>query len=171
MKISSLTLKCALMYYFRFKRQYICVDECFSGFREYADILVDTGKAFREIEIKISKSDLLAEKKKIKHKVFKGKHKFYKPEWGANYFYICVPLELKEYAEKWIEEVNPKYGLITYQDHEEVWRRKWEDKVHTCRNAKKLHSGYNEKLKTSMLKRLSSALANSYAVILRGEKS
>lgn len=160
--ISSFNIKCALLNYFRFERQYICVDECFSGFREYADVLVDTGKAFREIEIKTSKADLLKDKKKKKHDIYKGKHKFYKPEWGVNYFYICVPRELKEYAEKWIEEVNPKYGLIIYWQVDIGYKDVKADKLLICRTPRKLHSGYNEKLKLSMVKRLSSALANAY---------
>ncbi len=162
--MNSKHLKCALLSYFRYKRQYICVDECNSGFNEQADVLVDTGTLFLEIEIKVSKADLCAEKNKTKHKAFKGDYinKFnmhVKPEWGANKFSLCVPEELKDYALKWIEEVNPKYGLIIYLNNSRVW----EDRLQFVKNARFIHKEYNEKKRIIMMDRLASALANSYA--------
>jgi len=53
-KITAFDLKLALMQYFRFNRQWLCVDE-FRG----ADIIADTGKEIIEVETKITKSDLI----------------------------------------------------------------------------------------------------------------
>lgn len=159
--ISSLHLKTALLYYYRFKRQYTCVDEVCSSFNEIADILVDTGKEIYEIEIKISKSDLNAEKKKQKHmKSDMG---------GANKFYLCVPTELIPYAEKWIQEVNPKYGLIGFasesykKDREQYGDyNKWDTYRFFVKQASSLHKNYNKKLKDRIISRLGSALCNAY---------
>ena len=158
-------IKCALLHYYRFKRQYVCVDECISGFGEIADILVDTEKTFLEIEVKLSKSDLNQEKHKKKHSVFKEEHKFYKKESGTNYFYICVPIKLKEHAEKWINKINPKYGLILYCSNPKtgIYKPLWQDCISIIKKASKLHKGYNKNLKKKIAKRLSSSLANAYS--------
>jgi hypothetical protein len=163
--ISSLHLKTALLYYYRFKRQYICVDECHSSFGEIADVLVDTGKSIYEIEIKLSKADLNKEKKKSKHNPEK-----YKNSWsgkGANLFYLCVPTELISYAEKWIQEINPKYGLIEfnserYQKDKKYMYHRWNEFLHFKKRASQLHGNYNKKLSDNIISRLPSALCNAY---------
>ncbi|MCK9543686.1 MAG: hypothetical protein M0R03_16830 [Novosphingobium sp.] len=141
-KITSQHLKVALMHYYRYTRQFICCDEVKSFGREKADILVDTGKFFIEIEIKTSKSDLSQEKHKSKHR--KNELGITKIENSkcATYFYLCVPKELKDYTEIWIEEVNPKYGLITFnserflKDIENKRFFHWELYLWNCRRAK-----------------------------------
>lgn len=158
-KITSLHLKTALLYYYRFKRGYLVCDEVYTANREKADILVDAKKEFYEIEIKTSKSDLRAEKKKKKHK------ESAKP--GANKFYICVPTSLVPYAEKWIEEINPRYGLIEfdeerYEKQKKFLRTKWDLFLHFRKHASALHGDYNKRLKQKIIKRLPSALYNAY---------
>jgi hypothetical protein len=56
-----------------------------------------SGGETREFEIKISRSDFLADSKKDKHKV----------DTGANFFYYVCPKDLIK-----LSEVNKKYGLI-----------------------------------------------------------
>ncbi len=108
-KTNSLEIKHALMYYFRFKRQWLCATECLGN-----DVMAITNKDIIDVEVKINKYDLWkGEAKKSKHRLYKNK-----PEWlklyHANRFYICVPLELEEEAKKWVEETNKKYGIIVY---------------------------------------------------------
>lgn len=161
--ISSLHLKTALLYYFRFKRNYLCTDECVSYRGEIADILVDTGKQTYEIEIKLNKADLNKEKKKGKHKNVSDP--IY---WGANKFSICVPTELIPYAEKWIEEVNPKYGLIEfksdyYEEYKSRWViNRWDIFLKVIKRPSILHSNYNGNLRKAIISRLPSALCNAY---------
>ncbi len=162
--ISSLHLKTALLYYYRFKRGYLCSDEVYSGCREKADILIDTKKAIYEIEIKTNKSDLYKEKKKKKHKV-----DFFR---GANKFYLCVPSDLIPFTQKWIQEVNPKYGLIEFNTQYYTERKarynitQWDKCLRFKKQALNLHKGYNIRLRQNIIKRLSSALCNAYIDIL-----
>ena len=63
-RITAFEIKFALLSYFRFKRQWVCVDECMN-----ADVVADTGKQIIEVEVKVSKSDLMQgeAKKEWKH--------------------------------------------------------------------------------------------------------
>ncbi len=160
MSVGALHLKTALLYYYRFKRGYLCVDECYSGCREKADILIDTGKAIFEVEIKLNKADLYKEKKKKKHKADSFR--------GANNFYLCVPTELVEFTKKWIKEVNPKYGLIEFNSQYYIERKArygithWDKCLRFKIRARQLHTEYNKRLKNNIIKRLPSALVNAY---------
>ena len=49
-KVTAFDLKLALLDYFRFLRQWVCVDE-FRG----ADVIADTGKDIIEVEVKVGK--------------------------------------------------------------------------------------------------------------------
>ncbi len=161
--ITSLHLKTALLYYYRFKRQYICVDECSSNFGEVADVLVDTGKNIYEIEIKTSKADLSKEKSKRKHNKPKTDWEANQKVKGANQFYICVPTDLIPSAEKWIEEINPKYGLIEFNT--ERYKKSgfyWNELLHFKKRASMLNENYNQNIHKKIIKRLSSALCNAY---------
>ena len=164
--ISSLHLKTSLLYYYRFKRGHLCVDECYSGCREKADILIDTKKSIYEIEIKLNKADLYKEKKKKKYKADSFR--------GANKFYLCVPTELIEFTKKWIAEVNPKYGLIEFNTQYYIERKArynithWDKCLRFRKQALNLHKGYNIRLRQNIIKRLPSALCNAYIDILEG---
>lgn len=112
-KTTALEIKYALMYYFRFKRQWICASECMNN-----DVMAITNKDVIDVEVKISKYDLWkGEAKKSKHKLYSNSEN---PYWKyhrklmANRFYICVPLNLEKEAKKWVEKTNPKYGIIRY---------------------------------------------------------
>ncbi len=159
--ISSLHLKTALLYYYRFKRGYLCSDEVYSSYGQKADILVDTGKAIYEIEIKLNKADLYKEKKKTKHKPDNTRY-------TVNKFSLCVPTELVESAKKWIKEVNPKYGLIEFNTQYYTERKarynitQWDQCLRFIKKSSNLNKGYNKNLRNKIIKRLPSALCNAY---------
>lgn len=133
-------LKTAILAYYRFKKGAVCADEVFD-----ADVLIDTGKEIIEVECKISKSDLKADAKKEKHKQWKGETPFRKHQ-RPNKFYICVPTELVEAAKKFVEEVNPNYGIIelsnTKYDHWYRYTRGWDNMLYFVKKAKNLHKEY-----------------------------
>lgn len=168
--ISSTHIKAALLSYWRFKRQFNCVDEvsvCYTSM----DIAIDTGGFLFEVEVKISKSDLIqGEKRKDKHKryfsiddgIISHKHQYI-----PNQFYICVPTILVSDTKEWIEKVNPKYGILEYRD---IGRGGWEDMIKVTKKAKFLHENpITTHQKFEITHRLSSArcgtmqtLANQY---------
>lgn len=146
-KVTALHIKTTLMSYFRFKRQWITVDECL-----LADVITDTGKEILEVEIKISKYDLWADMKKYKHK-----YRLHYKKYAPNRFYYCVPTELKEEAEKLVEELNSLYGIIVYRGRNDLWY---------YRKGKKLHEQYNDNFRWQIAKRCSAALISRYETIL-----
>lgn len=159
MKANSYDIKACLMSYYRFKKRYVCIDECTCC--GVSDILVDTGKAIYDIEIKVSKSDLIrGEARKYKHESYrtcKGKKGY------PNKFYICVPDYLKEVAEQWVEETNDKYGIILFKtDIEFNYRTDFLIALQFLKTAKCLNKQYSgEYFKEIIAKRLSSSVANT----------
>jgi len=122
-RINSNKIKCALMHNFVFSRGYIGSTEIYSGFGIADTIFIKkkNPKDVVEIEIKISKADLIGE---FKHK--QNKHTMIEKEqcsyhaWQANKYYFCVPLELVEFTKELLTKYNKsKYGIIAYQ---EIWR-------------------------------------------------
>lgn len=110
-KITSKQIKTALYWYFRFERQWLCADEVYGW-----DMLVDTGRETIEVEIKVSKSDLWhGEAKKKKHDAG-GNYANGVSRFCPNKFYVCVPTRLVEEARKWVEAVNPKYGVLEFYE-------------------------------------------------------
>lgn len=107
--MNSIAIKGALMWYWRFKRQKVVIDEL-NGM----DIAVYDKTNLMDIEIKISKADLRADKKKHKHKRYLTGpiHEFDRYRLNPTHFYFCVPPDLKEAALEEIRIINPKYGLI-----------------------------------------------------------
>jgi len=148
-KITSLHLKYGLMDYFRYKRQWICADEIYSGFF-ITDILVDTGKWTMEVEIKVTKSDLLnGEERKVECGCNKHDHW---PIGRTNKFALCVPESLVGVAKQWIDRTNKKYGLFVY-----LGKSRSVDAIWVERRARSLHNEYsNVNFKQKLLKRLSS---------------
>lgn len=163
MKITSDLLKCAVMSYYRFNRGYISAEEVFIDYGR-ADVLVDTGKSINEIEIKISKHDLMVkELEKLKHK--------YELKRKINKFYICVPDYLKDCATEFIQKVNNKYGLIIFnvdifEKSKTYWRIK--ESLEIVKRAKNLNDKYNEKYKEDIVKRLSSKVINDLQTKILG---
>jgi hypothetical protein len=147
--VTSFEIKNALMYYYRFKRQMVCADEVGIGWGEIADVVVDTEKDIVEIEVKTSKSDLFTgESRKKKHKVLNDKRL-------VNRFFICVPSSLLEDAKVWVEQTNPKYGIIEYIEDKHY---RLDSKVFIHKKALPLHERYSGKMKERILFRLCSAL-------------
>jgi hypothetical protein len=155
-KSNSEIIKTALMSYYRFKRQWICATEVHCGINgEIADVMVDTGTEIREVEIKCSKSDLWqGEAKKSKHNWYLSGHKNI-----PNAFYICVPTELLEEAQKWVIEKNPKYGIIEFITNRlnSQWLI-WEQLVLQNKKAKAISANYSALLKKKIVYRMCSEL-------------
>jgi len=156
---TSFDLKLAVLQYYRFGRQCVCVDEC-SG----ADVIVDTGKEIIEVEVKISKRDLIyGERYKV------NKHYSYRTGVSSythrpNRFLFCVPSFLLENAKKVVQELNPKYGILIFdKEHFEKRVNAGKDVNHQkyiciARSAKKLHNKYFGNLRWTVSKRISAKL-------------
>lgn len=148
---------CALLSYFRFKRQCICANEV-SLMTGRSDVLVDSDSGLLEIEVKISKSDLWnGEKaKKIKHELLSSiKEENLNRYILPNKFFICVPTSLVSEAIKWVEATNPKYGVLEFRENIGCWNI-WSDYIFVIRSAKTLHNKYQENVLKRIAKRLSS---------------
>ena len=155
MKVDSTALKVAVMEYYRFGRQAICVDE-FNG----ADVIVDTGKEIIEVEVKIDRYDLIkGELKKA------NKHRAYKSgaSWSRchpNKFIFCVPKSLYPDAEQIVKQLNPKYGIMIFDDEALA---KYGDGplsgyIVMMKKARKLHTNYSARQQRLIAKRASCKL-------------
>jgi len=103
--INSVNIKAALLFYFRFKRQGIFLTECnIEG--PIADIYGYLSSFSYEIEVKISISDLRNEIKKDRYK--------WNCENEASYYYFCVPIEILDKAQKFINSNFPNAGIIAW---------------------------------------------------------
>ena len=169
MKITSEHIKTALLHYYRYTRQFVCCDEVNSFQRQIADVFVDTGKSYIEIEIKTSKNDLNKEKYKSKHRKNEKNQTLIETSKSVNQYYLCVTEELKDDTLNWIKEINPKYGLILFRSREFKHRIEesgkiycWEKYLWIIKRATKFHNNYNIKLKEKLIKRLSSAVTRAY---------
>ena len=134
--MTSLDIKFALLWYFRFKRQWICTTEFLMW-----DVVVFTNDYLIETEVKVSKSDLWnGEAKKEKHNDYKAQ-KYPMP----NKFYICVPETLLNDAKEWVEATNKNYGIITYHSHFDI---------RIYKKAKLLKNGCDAELQYKCMKRV-----------------
>ena len=152
--MNSLEIKHALMYYFRFKRQWLCASEAL-----LADVMAITDKDIIEVEVKISKTDLWeGEARKNKHKFYINPSQ-YQQSYTPNKFYICVPAELSGEAEKWVKATNNKYGIIICKNYHAPEKRYPYDVVIT-KAAQRLHKKFSERLEKSIMKRVCSENIN-----------
>lgn len=129
-----------LLLFYRYERAMIAVQECMD-----MDIVVcdKDFTTFTEIEIKVSASDLRNELKKDKHKHNK-----------CNYYYIIVPLSLKDEAIQIAEKLNKNYGVMLFIDG--VF-----PSIKTIKRAKKMTSiGYLER---AVINKLSSDYVKWYS--------
>lgn len=105
-KLDSARIKLLLMEYFRYKKQFFGV---VSEYRHYCDEVEDF-VAFKNfdiavVEIKISKSDFLADFKKPKHTPAY--------QWWYSHFYFCVTEDLKDFVLEYLKENGYKnYGVL-----------------------------------------------------------
>ena len=144
--MTSLEIKYAVMYYFRFKRQWICASECLQN-----DVMAIAGNEIIEVEIKISKYDLWkGEAKKYKHKILSNSAS---PHWRLlnmpNKFYICIPISLEEEAKKWVEQTNKKYGIIRYNPN-----CHYNFAISIAKIAQVVKEGFDESLKEKVMRRV-----------------
>lgn len=150
------------MSYWRYKRQFVCADEvgvCLTD----ADIMVDTGGLLFEVEVKISKSDLIqGEKRKDKHQrygaITKGSADV-KCKYVPNQFYLCVPTSLVEVAKEWVKATNKKYGVLEYIEMSVPW----EDRIKVAKKATFIHNyPITADQRNRIVRRLSSARAMTF---------
>lgn len=141
-KVTAFDLKLALLRYFRFERQWVCVDE----FR-LTDVIADSGTDIIEVEVKVNKGDL------VNKEAHKNKHQHYRigrpyRQVHPSKFYFCVPESLVSSAFNVCAALNSRYGVIAF--NEDVFKRqiKWgytcphQQCLRMARMAKKLHDSY-----------------------------
>lgn len=129
-KVTAMDIKLALLKHFRFKRQWIAVDECLD-----ADVVADAGNYIVEVEVKVSKQDLL------KGEAAKAwKHQNYDLQFYVkripNKYYFCVPVSLQKVAVEYAAKLNPKYGVIVFDPEDRF--------ILTVKSAMLLHGGYSK---------------------------
>ena len=120
MEVTSNVIKCAIMSFYRFKKGYLCCSELSYGYG-IADVIAindKTGEVI-EIEIKISKSDLLNEgkHKEAKHKALKESELYEDnpyPTYTPNKFYFAVPTYLVKEAKEYCLGMNKDYGVLEF---------------------------------------------------------
>lgn len=143
-RLTAFDLKLALLDYFRFQRQWVCIDE-FRG----ADVIVDTGKDIIEVEVKVTRYDLEKgeARKQRKHSLYRiGKSLGL---CSPNRFYFCVTEALTPAAIQVCEQINPKYGVIAFNPHVFERHIQWDYKLphreclRMARTAKRLHESYS----------------------------
>lgn len=133
-------IKLQLMKYFRFDRSFIFVcSECIN----HSDISAINNTSLIEVEVKISKSDFLAEfngksrVKKYKHLVMSDGKSPYSRYIVPNYYYFCTTPELKDYVLTYLKENgHDKYGLLICDEKRQFNKR---SHIYCVKQAKKIH--------------------------------
>lgn len=120
-----------------------------------SDVLyIDKNNELVEVEVKISKSDLINDFKKFKHVIFKGSA----DEFVPHKFYFCVPEELESDALELTKDTN--YGIIRCRNWYGSIRGAM-DRVIIIKRAKNLHNRpISENVKNTIIKRMASEIAN-----------
>ena len=138
--ITSVTLKNALLGYYRFERGYpYVVTEFFD-----ADVVVSDKKKVVECEVKISWKDYRADWSKKKHS------ENYRSSFKPNMFYFAAPEELAIRIKDDLEQKSSKYGVIAITK---------ESTVKVLRKASKLHTTkVTDKVLERMVARLTSEM-------------
>tara|TARA_R110000787_G_scaffold198245_1_gene309414 strand:- start:59 stop:550 length:492 start_codon:yes stop_codon:yes gene_type:complete len=112
-KTTSCHIKTAVMSDYRFNKSFhLVASEVLN-----ADVMVANDKKSVEIEVKISKQDLLADFKKSKHKKYANVDNHYF-DTIPNQFYFCVPFELVDDALKLVKDLP--YGVMKYDSSQSV---------------------------------------------------
>ncbi len=153
--MKSQDMKAAALQWLRFVRRYeiVCTEAGTIGLADVIGVCPDSAV---EVEIKVSKADLLREFTDKAHK-----HRYYLSVPGGqspNYFYFFVPENLVEAATAAALEHNPKYGVITMPEGGNY------TKIDVKRKASRLHKEKPGKGMTRVATlRMSSELATLYA--------
>lgn len=153
-------IQALLFSYFRFKRQFLGVTSEIQLLKEddIEDFIAFKENEIIGVEIKISKSDFLADfKNKKKHKKYLTPDSLY----PLNKFYFCVPIELSDFPEDFLSKNYPFYGLLIVRANE----------IFVKRSAKRLRDKQdifsNTSLRDKLILRMSSELSNLRSEILR----
>ncbi len=124
--VSADIIKATISMAYRDKQYLTCTEFRFSHWQGHKkDVLAVKDDELIEFEIKISKSDLLSDGKKKKHK---------KPS-TVNKFYYVVPSMLVDDAIKFAEKLNPLYGVISY---DYPYKGNLSQGIHVAKNARLL---------------------------------
>ena len=164
MNVTANVLKTAIMSFYRFKKgHWVCTELTYpQGIADVIAIDTKTGEVI-EIEVKISKSDLLSENihKKEKHEFLESYNKTipaenihcYIDNPAPNKFYFLVPSYLVDVANDYCEEMNPKYGVLKFNENSHA--RLPENTITYIRQGRKLHSdNVSQYFKDALIKRV-----------------
>lgn len=147
-------MKALLFEYFRFRsKQLHCVSEVICEYFTNNTADIEDIIAFNEttricVEIKTSKSDFLADFKKLKHNDFAKRY---------TKFYFCVTAELKDFALRYLRENYNNYGLFIYENN----------KIQVVKNSKINKNLTFLRDEKYLFKRMSSELASLKQEILK----
>ena len=115
-----------------------------------------------EVEVKVSKADLNNDFKKRKHRIYEQSNS----KWTPHQFYFAVPEELVEYAVA--KCVGTKYGIMKISDN----NAPIEKRCRIIKRAKDLHTKQiDSKVVNTIIRRMSSELANFYQRIINEERN
>lgn len=140
--INSDLMKVVIASYFRYRLRYnyVCTEyDC-------RDLIACNSKYMTEVEVKISYSDLKADKKKYKHNVYKKGLKD-----NPNYFYYAITEEMYDDGKsvKYIKEnLNPSYGIM--------WIKDWREPIIMKRPTLLHKNKVSQKELSAILRRVSS---------------
>lgn len=115
-----------------------------------------------EVEVKVSKADLLKEfeKKASKHALYRLAQEGKSTRSVPNYFYFYVPEKLKDEAIKIVSEKMPRAGVAVYI--ESLYGRDG-DRTYVAKRPQKLHDGKPEaELRNRILMRMASELCGRH---------
>lgn len=130
-----------------------CYIVCTEAGEFHSDVFGINNNSSFELEVKISKSDLLNDVKKPKHSIYKSLDLKYINNI-PNYFYYLIPYSLRIDAENVC--LGTPYGIILSDTDRLV-----EGKFSVCKKASPIHAQPpTEELKKTILFRMSSELAN-----------
>lgn len=109
-KLNSNIIKSLLFEYFRFKKGFLGVTtEMYLTANNIEDFIAFNKDEVVSVEIKISKSDFIADFKKKKYSSF---------EMRCHKFYFCVPFSLKEFVLDYLKGHNMNsYGVLVVNDN------------------------------------------------------
>lgn len=160
-KITSNHIKAALLSNFRFANNYPIIATEAGLYKADVIALNPIQNKFIEVEVKISKTDLLSDLKKPKHFFYKKIQGDYVPRQ----FYYCVPNDLVDVALDMVKDLP--YGVIRYRTHSHLNKDVY-DRVHNrviiVKRAKNLHNNNIQScVIDDLIKRMASELAN-YAI-------
>lgn len=150
--IKASIIKSVLLNYYKRERNYhIVCTETYVSDGCLADVVAINKNEIIEIEIKTNNSDLQKDKKKRKHQPYKTHPQ---QVFTPNKFYFCVPIGLIEKAKEVAESINPKYGILSYNNKE----FSLDSKIIIIKRAKKIKKNKCPKLEDYAIKRAVSEL-------------